>query len=629
MTDFKTNASIIMKCLDEYQYCTEVVHTMQRCISELEEYLAENHLTYSPKAAAEWYENISEHSLYKTAPPYYRSCLSKLEWLYLGRLDQFFLSFRKAGVIPEQLQSELKEYLEYLSGKFCADTIKNQGRNISYFLRSIQQFGVESVSGITYEIIDSYLSGENASEITKIHIHTSVREFLEYWHSKDRVTFGISIYFHYVQLHGMPYFAEVRNDYHRRIRDQLKKEDKTYPIEILIDFRCLLKKMYSENDYAKTTRSEMIRPIDLLILFLDRNQYTYSPSAAWIWFEKVKEIGICVPEFRRTLCLLEQYALTGKLPKNTTFRSKKQAFEYIPAWSKEAAGRYVNMKISEGWTRSTVDIIRSSLVRFCNCLDHMGVRSFADLTEKHIKQFDLEDKHKTPYGKNAYNSRIRKFLIFLGENHYIQNPMLFVSLTAKSAPIEPIVVVLTKEETEQLTDILKSEESGVSLRKKAVLLLGLKMGLRGSDIVELKWSDINWKDQSIRFIQKKTQVEVRLPMPVSVGNMLYRYITEERYESDSPYVFISEKAPHQNLRSSACYRALHSALPERKVEGSGFHVMRKTYATSLLRAGVGANMVAEALGQTGLNSVHRYLSLDKERMKECALTFEQTGIDGW
>ena len=116
MTDFKTNASIIMKCLDEYQYCTEVVHTMQRCISELEEYLAENLLTYSPKAAAEWYENISEHSLYKTAPPYYRSCLSKLDWLYLGRLDQFFLSFRKAGVIPEQLQSELKENLEYLSG---------------------------------------------------------------------------------------------------------------------------------------------------------------------------------------------------------------------------------------------------------------------------------------------------------------------------------------------------------------------------------------------------------------------------------------------------------------------------------------------------------------------------------
>ena len=61
---------------------------------------------------------------------------------------------------------------------------------------------------------------------------------------------------------------------------------------------------------------------------------------------------------------------------------------------------------------------------------------------------------------------------------------------------------------------------------------------------------------------------------------------------------------------TTCGRALKTALPDRKVEGSGFHVTRKTYATNLLRSGVGAGTVADALGQRGTTSVHRYLSLD-------------------
>ena len=162
-----------------------------------------------------------------------------------------------------------------------------------------------------------------------------------------------------------------------------------------------------------------------------------------------------------------------------------------------------------------------------------------------------------------------------------------------------------------------------------MLLLGLKMGLRESDIVNLKFDDIDWDTQTIRFIQKKTLVEVNLPMPTSVGNALFRYITQERHSKNTPYIFLSESAPYTRVSRSACNRALDSVLPDRNVHGSGFHVTRKTFATQNLRSGVGAEVVGEALGQRGTASVHRYLSLDDERMKLCALTFEQNRIGGW
>lgn len=181
----------------------------------------------------------------------------------------------------------------------------------------------------------------------------------------------------------------------------------------------------------------------------------------------------------------------------------------------------------------------------------------------------------------------------------------------------------------ELTEQLNKDDSRLTLRKKAMLLLGLKMGLRASDVANLSFEDVNWASASIKFIQKKTSVEVNLPMPTEVGNALFRYIMEERGQKSSSKVFLSEKAPKKPVGRSVCSAALRTALPDRKVEGSGFHVTRKTYATRLLKNGVGADMVAEALGQCGASSVHCYLSLDTDRMRMCPLSLSEYSVGGW
>ena len=78
-----------------------------------------------------------------------------------------------------------------------------------------------------------------------------------------------------------------------------------------------------------------------------------------------------------------------------------------------------------------------------------------------------------------------------------------------------------------------------------MLLLGLKMGMRASDVVNLRIEDVNWDEASIRFVQKKTTVEVNLPMPTEVANALFRYIMEERGRKDTKSIFLSEKAPRK------------------------------------------------------------------------------------
>ena len=49
-------------------------------------------------------------------------------------------------------------------------------------------------------------------------------------------------------------------------------------------------------------------------------------------------------------------------------------------------------------------------------LDYLTLyKQCKDYNPEIVKDFNLIDKHDTPEGKNAYNSRIRQFLLWLGE----------------------------------------------------------------------------------------------------------------------------------------------------------------------------------------------------------------------
>ena len=127
-------------------------------------------------------------------------------------------------------------------------------------------------------------------------------------------------------------------------------------------------------------------------------------------------------------------------------------------------------------------------------------------------------------------------------------------------------------------------------------------------------------------MQEKTQVEIELPIITVVGNALYRYLVYGRPKTESIYIFVNSRTPHMNLSTNVCTDALNSGVPDRDVFGSGFHVTRKTFASRMLRGGADVDNISNALGHKGNKAVHKYLSLDSERMQLCALSLDEAGI---
>ncbi len=161
-----------------------------------------------------------------------------------------------------------------------------------------------------------------------------------------------------------------------------------------------------------------------------------------------------------------------------------------------------------------------------------------------------------------------------------------------------------------------------------MIMMGLKMGFRSSDVINLKLDDIDWSNSTIRIIQVKTKKELCLPMPVAVGNAIYAYLLNGRPRNILPTkVFVSSWKPDNGpITGEILRQAMRNALPDRKVPRSGFHVLRRTFSSITLNSGNTPVMVAELLGHSGPENVHKYLSMDSVHMRLCTLSYSEAGI---
>jgi site-specific recombinase XerD len=223
-------------------------------------------------------------------------------------------------------------------------------------------------------------------------------------------------------------------------------------------------------------------------------------------------------------------------------------------------------------------------------------------------------------GKNAYAIKIRGFLRFLARKGLVPET-LELAVSTEMAPHTSIVTTLSDNQIDAIYTFRQHANRPIKLRNAAIMMLGLRMGLRSSDIANLNLTDISWKESTLSIIQQKTGVHLKLPLPVDVGNSLYRYICEGRPQSHSREVFVHHRAPYYRLQRTAFGRILKAAVTPlcESEEIHGFHVTRKTFASKLLASGNAVATIAAALGHVGVGAVDVYLATHEEHMRLCTI----------
>ncbi|MCD8201831.1 MAG: tyrosine-type recombinase/integrase [Clostridia bacterium] len=623
--EFDHLTSSVMEYITELNRCEYVVHYYNVCYAQLREYLVAKQLTYSLEIGENWLDSkrpARENTIFAV----YKAAVRRINSLILyGRcgnptIPAYTYCYKpKTTELNEEFSSIRTDFYDWTSKKS-----KTKPTYCSIILGRFQDTGIFSISAITYAaLLDQISIMENMPYKLKTQSHSILRSFLQFLFERGLVSYGYTVFVDCeIRSKGSPLIFLSDGDLLQLRTDAVESGSMS-----LDDYLKLCDSIYLEHVGKKYSKAELwsFRKImNRLYLFMDANGLRYTPLCGEKWLELLKTNGLYhyeeICEHRRFLCLLETRRKGIDFPLKSSFVFKKTLFTQLPQWCKPVVVEYLDMKRREGWAKSTMTMFNSCICRFCIAIDSQGIRDFSSLTAEDIKRFNETDIHQTPAGKNAVNSRIRRFLEYLGEKGKLASKYLFLALPSVSAPKETLVVILTEEEQKQLSALFQKDNTDITLREKAMLQLGLYMGLRASDVIKLAIDDIDWNNVTLRVLQQKTGYEIVLPMPVHVANALYRYIMEERPKSDDRRVFLESRAPYDSIERSCCGRAMSHALPDRNVYGSGFHSTRKTYATNLLRNDVGRNEVSEALGQRNPETVNKYLYLDEERIRLCGFS---------
>ena len=199
------------------------------------------------------------------------------------------------------------------------------------------------------------------------------------------------------------------------------------------------------------------------------------------------------------------------------------------------------------------------------------------------------------------------------ENPSIVDPT--EGLTLPSMPRELPSVLSEK----QIEDSLSDDDTRSSLlRDIAILELLYAAGLRISELVAIRLSDIDWVQQQIRITGKgrKTRIVI-FGDPAHIA--LQRYIHELRpmlvHGDDPQWVFLNLKGGHLTDRS---VRRIFHEMVDAHTDGTKAtpHTLRHSFATHLLDHGADIRSVQDLLGHSSIITTQIYTHVSKNSLRK-------------
>lgn len=175
--------------------------------------------------------------------------------------------------------------------------------------------------------------------------------------------------------------------------------------------------------------------------------------------------------------------------------------------------------------------------------------------------------------------------------------------------------------------------NAISHRNKAIILLALQLGLRESDILNLKFENLDYKNKQIHLIQKKTQVPITLPLLSQIQDEIDLYLKFERPKFvETSIIFIRKQPPYTYLTDT--HHIISRLLKKLQITpinklNFGPHLLRHTFAKNLLDEQTSHQVITDSLGHISSNSDRYYISLEEEKLRECALGLNLIGFPLW
>ncbi len=293
----------------------------------------------------------------------------------------------------------------------------------------------------------------------------------------------------------------------------------------------------------------------------------------------------------------------------------------------DISNRFKQHCVDKDYSKVTIDHYVKQSARF---MDYLSSQKIKDCKEINLTLINNYIKTLAGYAYKTVEQNIcsmRALFRFLLETGEVKTDFASKTPMVQARKQTRIPSVWTEDELIKLVGAI-DRGSPKGKRDYAIILMACCLGLRCTDIKNLKMEHFHWEEKKLVFTQSKTRQPLSLPLTPEVGWAVIDYLKYGRPKINSPYVFVKHMAPygpfseedHLNQLIKRYMELAH--LPTFK-KRRGMHSLRHTMASILLEKDTPLSTISDILGHMDTDSTAVYLKVDIKKLKECSLDFEE------
>lgn len=226
----------------------------------------------------------------------------------------------------------------------------------------------------------------------------------------------------------------------------------------------------------------------------------------------------------------------------------------------------------------------------------------------------LREKGRGITSINRMTSSLRSFYRFLQREGCVEeNP--FAQIKALKKP-KKLPVVIEKEKMVALLDHFSDKTDFESKRNYVILELLFGTGIRLSELLQLKYTDFDFLGKKILILGKRNKQRY-----VPLYSTLIKAIEEyEELKEKQNFEEVTNKLIVTNKGKEAYPKMIYNIVKNHleivtSQKNRSPHILRHSFATSLLNEGADLNAIKELLGHAGLAATQIYTHNSVERLK--------------
>lgn len=237
--------------------------------------------------------------------------------------------------------------------------------------------------------------------------------------------------------------------------------------------------------------------------------------------------------------------------------------------------------------------IRIYLAEFHHLLKLLGPYPVQELNPKRLKDYFLFCINVEKMGERKMNGKINAIKFYFEQ--VVHRPKMFFDIPRPKKALK-LPKMLSKGEVKRLF------RSTNNLKHLIGLQLSYGMGLRVSEVTNLKITDIDSERMTVHIVGAKGKKDRYVPLPESLLERLRQY-----YICYKPKKYLLEGQYGGAYAKSSLQQVFKRAMKKAGIKKAiGIHGLRHSYATHLLESGADMRFIQELLGHQSIKTTQIY-----------------------